>query len=95
MGTRCFRIDSQIESPITGLDLSKYVSGYSPKKYVYDLYGVCNHIGGPTGGHYTAYVKNVAGKWLNCNDEHVSIIENTSEIITPMTYCLFYRIINK
>ena len=95
MGTRCFRIDSQIEAPITGLDLSKYVSGYSPKKYVYDLYGVCNHIGGPTGGHYTAYVKNVAGKWLNCNDEHVSIIENTSEIITPMTYCLFYRIINK
>lgn len=91
VGTKCFRIDSQIEAPLTNLDLSKYVDGYSPNKYKYDLYGVCNHIGGPMGGHYTAYVKNNSGKWLNCNDENVSIIENESEIITPMAYCLFYR----
>jgi len=91
VGNKCFRINSQIETPLTNLDLSKYVDGYMPNKYVYDLYGVCNHIGGPMGGHYTAYVKNVAGKWLNCNDESVSIIENHSDIITPMAYCLFYR----
>ena len=24
----------------------------------YDLYGICNHVGGVTGGHYTAFVKN-------------------------------------
>ena len=92
IGTRCTRINSQIEVPLSNLDLSKYVDGYVPNKYIYDLYGVCNHMGGPTGGHYTAYVKNVAGKWLNCNDETVSIIENPSEIITPMAYCLFFRI---
>jgi ubiquitin C-terminal hydrolase len=91
IGTRCTRINSQIDVPLSNLDLSKYVDGYVPNKYIYDLYGVCNHMGGPTGGHYTAYVKNVAGKWLNCNDETVSIIENPSEIITPMAYCLFFR----
>jgi ubiquitin carboxyl-terminal hydrolase 2/21 len=92
IGTNCFRINSQIDAPLNGLDLSKYVDGYSPKKYIYDLYGVCNHMGGPMGGHYTAYVKNVAGKWLNCNDETVSIIENLNEIVTSTAYCLFYRI---
>ena len=91
VGNKCFRINSQIDAPLNGLDMSKYVEGYSPKKYIYDLYGVCNHIGGPMGGHYTANIKNVSGKWLNCNDETVSIIENETHIVTPMAYCLFYR----
>jgi ubiquitin C-terminal hydrolase len=92
IGANCYRINTKIEAPLTNLDLSKYVDGYSPKKYVYDLYGVCNHMGGPSGGHYTAYVKNMADNWIEFNDDKTRIIENHAEIISPMSYCLFYRI---
>jgi len=80
-----------VDFPVSNLDLSKYVEDYSPKKYVYDLYGICNHMGSTDGGHYTAFVKNRMGKWLYCNDESVSIITNLTQMITPMAYCLFYR----
>lgn len=92
IGANCYRINTKIEAPLTNLDLSKYVDGYSPKKYVYDLYGVCNHMGGPSGGHYTAYVKNMADNWIEFNDDKTRIIENHEEIISTMSYCLFYRI---
>ena len=72
-------------------DFSKYVKGYNPTSYVYDLYGVCNHSGTTEGGHYTANVKNANGKWYNYNDTHVSEIVNESNIITDKSYCLFYR----
>ena len=38
--------------------MSKYVTGYNPHTYHYELYGICNHMGGTFGGHYTAYIKN-------------------------------------
>lgn len=72
------------------LDLSKYVKGYNPKSYKYELYGVCNHIGGVTGGHYTAFVKNAANEWLHYNDTNVERIDE-QHIVTPMAYSLFYR----
>lgn len=77
-----------IDFPLHNLDLSKYVKGYNPQQYVYDLYGVCNHMGGVMGGHYTAYVKNSEEQWIHFNDTSASPI---SSIITPMAYCLFYR----
>lgn len=84
------KIDSLINFPKTNLDLTKYVSGYNPQQYHYDLFGVCNHIGGVQGGHYTAFVKNAENKWLDFNDERVSEI-NEKRIVSPMAYCLFYR----
>ncbi len=84
------RINNMVDCPLTGLDLSKYVEGYDSAKYVYDLYGVSNHMGGPMGGHYTSYVKTEKG-WVHFNDESLSKI-GAENIITPMTYCLFYKI---
>jgi ubiquitin C-terminal hydrolase len=76
-----------------GLNLSSYVEGYRSDKYVYNLYAVCNHIGGPMGGHYTAFVKNdAANKWIHYDDNGVSLIDNPASIVTPMAYCLFYRL---
>lgn len=80
-----------VNFPVTNLDLSKYVEDYLPNKYVYDLYGICNHMGTTDGGHYTAFVKNQVGKWLYCDDERVSLLNNLQQMITPMAYCLFYR----
>jgi len=84
------RINNLVACPLTGLDLSKYVEGYDSAKYVYDLYGVSNHMGGPMGGHYTSYVK-TDKDWVHFNDESLSKI-GSENIITPMAYCLFYKL---
>ena len=73
------------------LDLSNYVIGYKKETYLYELYGVCNHIGGSLGGHYFAFIKNANGKWYTFND--VSVVEvSDTQIVSPNSYCLFYRI---
>lgn len=86
------KITSNIDCPLYNLDLSKYVMGYNPQQYMYDLYGVCNHMGGVMGGHYTAFVKNSQDQWIEFNDTSVSFIQHPEKnVITPMAYCLFYR----
>lgn len=81
-----------IEYPVTGLDLSKYSIGYNSHKYVYDLYAVCNHVGGMSYGHYYVYVKNSENKWMLFNDDSVSVIDDLEKLFSPHAYCLFYRI---
>ena len=77
--------------PLEGLDLSKYVCGYGSEQYVYDLMGVCNHMGGVMGGHYTACVKNADRTWLHFNDTMVETVKDPSSMVCPSAYCLFYR----
>jgi ubiquitin C-terminal hydrolase len=89
------KLKTNVVFPLNSLDLSKYVSGYNKSKYIYDLYGVCNHEGGVNGGHYTAFVLNSKKEWLHFNDENVSIVDNVESVVTPMAYCLFYRIRHK
>ena len=84
------KLQKLVHTPLENNDFSKYVIGYNKQSYIYDLYAVCNHMGGCNGGHYTAYVKNANGKWYNFNDTNISEIQ-PDEIITPKTYCLFYR----
>jgi len=84
-----------ITCPLDNLDLSRYVSGYNPISYKYDLYAVCNHMGSVYGGHYTSFVKNYANEWIHYNDSSVNRLQESDSIITPMTYCLFYRKKNK
>lgn len=69
------------------LDLSKYIEGYYVSTYKYELYAVCNHIGNVYGGHYTCCIKK-GSQWFMINDEKVNTI---NEVISPMTYCLFYH----
>lgn len=85
------KLNSLIDFPLNDLDLSKYVRGYNPNSYKYDLFGICNHMGGPMGGHYTAFVKNSENNWIHFNDNSVEMVANPTDIITPMAYCLFYR----
>jgi ubiquitin C-terminal hydrolase len=85
------KMNQRIDFPLENLDLSKYVRGYNAKSYIYDLYGVCNHMGGPAGGHYTSFVKNATNEWYHYNDRNVNRIDDVSSIVTPMAYCLFYR----
>jgi ubiquitin C-terminal hydrolase len=85
------KLNSLIKFPLENLDLSSYVRGYNKESYNYDLFGICNHMGGVMGGHYTAFVRNSENQWLYCNDRNVDIVQNQESIVTPMAYCLFYR----
>lgn len=79
-----------IDIPLLDLDLSPYVIGYKRKSYVYDLYAVCNHEGGCSGGHYTATVKKGDNKWYNFNDTTIKEIKKNN-VISSKAYCLFYK----
>lgn len=85
------KINKIIKTPLVNVDFSKYVSGYNPKSYVYDLYGICNHSGNSMGGHYTAYIKNANNKWYLFNDTNIKEENDDKHLITDKTYCLFYR----
>lgn len=57
---------------------------------LYDLYAVCNHTGGMSGGHYTAYCKNpVDGTWYLFDDMRVERISG-HQVVTKAAYLLFY-----
>ena len=79
-----------VDIPLTALSLSRFVSGYNAKQYVYDLYAVCNHSGNTQGGHYTAFVK-TNKSWTHFNDSQVQRNISVDKVITPKAYCLFYR----
>ena len=82
--------NKNIHFPLKNLDMSKYVVGYDKKTYKYDLFGICNHMGGVSGGHYTAFVKNANNNWYHFNDTRVSKIKE-SELQSSHAYCFFYR----
>jgi len=87
------KLDDLIDFPLDDMDLSKYVCGYNPTQYQYELYAVCNHIGNTYMGHYTAFVKNAGDEWIHYNDQQVTKMTTNvkPQIVTPMAYCLFYR----
>ncbi len=85
------KLNTRIDFPLFNLDLSEYIEGYNKSSYIYNLYGVCNHIGGITGGHYTSFVKNNSEQWLLCNDTNINLLKNDFSIISEQAYCLFYR----
>lgn len=85
------KLQTHVEFPLENLDLSKYIKGYKASAYQYDLFGICNHMGGVMGGHYTAYVKNRQGVWHHYNDTLVEPVLDVSRVVSPAAYCLFYR----
>jgi ubiquitin C-terminal hydrolase len=80
-----------VDYPLDNLNLSSYVIGYDKYSYVYELYGVCNHMGNSIGGHYTTHIKNANGKWYHFDDMTITEIEDTTDIMSNNAYCLFYR----
>lgn len=75
----------------TDLDVSKYSCGYNTHRYVYELFGICNHFGNLYNGHYTNFVKTMDHVWYHCNDQIIQKVENESHVHTQYAYCLFYR----
>lgn len=80
-------VNFQIDEP---LNLCKFVKGYQPNSYIYELIGTGNHTGSLLGGHYYSYIKKNDG-WYIANDTIIEKIENTNQIISKSSYLFFYR----
>jgi len=84
------KLDTQVDFPVHGLDLSPYIINKNHGPALYDLIAVSNHFGGMGGGHYTAYAKNKDdSKWYYFDDSAVTL-SSESEVVTKAAYVLFY-----
>ena len=88
------KIHTVVNTPLKDIDFSDFVVGYDSDNSIYDLFGTGNHSGNVQGGHYSANILNANGKWYNFNDTFITSISE-DKVITPHTYCLFYRKKNK
>lgn len=103
-GNSISKINTNIDFPLTNLDMTSYISPYVTKvnqtvnrkkrSGIYDLYGVIYHSGGTNGGHYTASVKNfITDDWYHYNDEnsrHIPASEVQEKVVKQESYVLFY-----
>lgn len=55
----------------------------------YTLYGVVEHAGRMTGGHYTAYVRGAGGSWFHASDSRV-VPATQQKVLASQAYLLFY-----
>ena len=83
--------NEKVDFPLDLLDLSKYVCGYKPQSFKYELYAICNHSGNVYMGHYTSFIKNYTNNWYLFDDDNIQKVTEPKKVITPMAYCLFYR----
>jgi ubiquitin C-terminal hydrolase len=69
-------------------------NGYSQTQssILYDCYGISNHSGGLSGGHYTAYCRhpNKSNNWHLYNDRCVSGA-NPDHVVSAEAYLLFFE----
>lgn len=89
------KIDTFVDFPIQGLDLSSSMADSSENPGLYDLFGVSNHVGGLGGGHYTAIKKSLNQDiWYDISDSHVSLTSKDN-VKTSSAYVLFYALRNR
>ncbi|XP_054243396.1 ubiquitin carboxyl-terminal hydrolase 4 isoform X2 [Indicator indicator] len=76
------KLDTVVEFPIRGLNMSEFVCDPRAGSYVYDLIAVSNHYGAMGVGHYTAYAKNkVNDKWYHFDDSSVSVASEDQIVV--------------
>ena len=92
------KIDTLVDFPLEGLDMSNLINSEEQKQttpLTYDCFAVSNHMGGTGGGHYTAYAKSpINNQWFSFNDSSVKRINATNPedvVISSSAYSLFYR----
>ncbi|BEI95738.1 hypothetical protein CcaverHIS631_0106870 [Cutaneotrichosporon cavernicola] len=98
------RSDTPVIFPTNNLDLTRFVPRREPTgsenlddprtqigPFKYDLYGVTNHLGTLSSGHYTAFVRD-AGRWKLAEDSRISNASERDVVSHPAaSYILFYK----
>ena len=82
------KIDNLIQFPLENLDMTNYIT---PKegKIKYDLFGVVNHVGTLSGGHYHCDIKQ-DNIWVKYDDSYTT--EYVKKIMTENAYLLIYKL---
>lgn len=84
------KLTNKVEFPLSGLDVSEYVSSLQKEPPVYDLFALTNHYGYMDRGHYTAYCKNRHSQlWYKFDDTLVQE-GSEAEVCSEKAYMLFY-----
>ncbi|KAI9322226.1 hypothetical protein BX666DRAFT_1892794 [Dichotomocladium elegans] len=86
------KLETMVNFPARDLDLSRYVpdtmypSGTRERPiHRYDLYGVSNHYGSLTAGHYTACVRNgYRQEWHYFDDTRFSVCDEGKAIVSEL-----------
>ena len=97
--TMNLKIDTPVDFPVNGLDLSMYCHELSPLRggAIYDLFAICNHYGRIGFGHYTAFARDWVGSdlsrdWFCYDDESVTACnEDDVRRAVRASYIFFYR----
>lgn len=85
------KLETVVNYPVRGLDLSRHLIATPEQPPVYDLYAVSNHYGSMGGGHYTAYALNKSSnKWYKFDDSYVTEVDE-NQVVASSGYVLFYR----
>jgi ubiquitin C-terminal hydrolase len=97
------KLDTFVDFPLEGLDMSIHSSLPSEVSAEYDLFGVVNHYGRLGFGHYTAFARDwdevgMSNEWFLFDDSNVRSVgdgkgrDGMSEgVVSPSAYVLFYR----
>lgn len=79
--------------------MTKFVHPGNDEEAIYDCFGVSNHMGSVSGGHYTAYCAHErslctdgqkSSDW-NCYNDRSVVTTTPGSVVTSSAYVLFYR----
>ena len=87
------KIETFVEYPRDGLNLSGFLSSEEKTEAIYDLFAVTNHMGTINSGHYTAYIRRqIDGRdqWFKVDDSYVTSVYDEEQIVSRDAYLLFY-----
>lgn len=76
--------------------LSTFPQRHQDPPFKYKLYGVVNHFGNLTTGHYTAYVKKASDlkqrkDWCYFDDAKIQYDCKVNQVMNKSAYCLFFQ----
>lgn len=76
--------------------LSNFPLRHQTPPFKYKLYGVVNHFGNLTTGHYTAYVKKASDlkqrkEWCYFDDARIQYDCKVNQVMNKSAYCLFFQ----
>jgi ubiquitin carboxyl-terminal hydrolase 6/32 len=81
-----------VSSPIgTLMDAPATAALRADDTFLYDLYGVVNHVGALGAGHYFAYVLSEDDNKWKCFNDHQCKEIDAKEVVSSSAYILFYR----